>query len=133
MLSRVLRTESGAFAGALSANLPADTSKPGAAAMFSPRLVELCFQTAGVYEIGATGQLGLPAAVDRVAVWEVPGVATPLVAEVTPNQRNGLSFDARVMDADGRVVVEIEGYRTALLPGGLPELHLAPFRAVVRA
>ena len=81
-----------------------------------PRLIELCFQTAGVWELGtdrpdgaadatSTGSCGYAGA-------DEPG---PLWAVVTP--RDG-GADADVVDEDGRVRVRLEGYRTIELPGG---------------
>jgi hypothetical protein len=97
-----------------------------------PRLIELCFQTAGVWEIGKTGQLALPASVDRVIIRDANAGAGPLVAEVVANSAgDGLAFDARVRDGEGNVRVELEGYRTSRMPNTLPEEDAGPFRSVV--
>ena len=130
VLGEVARTETG-LAGELATGLPADSAS-AASWLFAPRLVELCFQTAGVWEIGATGKLGLPAAVDSVRVWELPATAA-LVAEVAAPQSDadGLRFDAIVRDQDGRVYVEVKGYRTAALPGDITDAARAGFRTVV--
>ena len=37
-----------------------------------PRLAELCFQTAGLWEIGTTGQMALPAHIDRIVTLGTP-------------------------------------------------------------
>jgi hypothetical protein len=133
VLARAWRTEEGVggdLAADLPRELPADAGDAGC--VFAPRLVELCFQTAGVWEIGATGQLGLPSAVDRVSVWPPPAGAA-LVAEIVPRDGDGTTrFDAVVRDAAGRVYVEVEGYRTSALPGSLPADQLAPFRDILR-
>ena len=98
--------------------------------MFAPRLIELCFQTAGVWEIGSTGQLGLPAAAEKVTVWSLPSESAKLVAEVFPRDGNGgakgLCFDAHVRDASGKVYVELKGYTTSQMPGKLPDGRLRP-------
>jgi hypothetical protein len=79
--------------------------------------------------------------VDRVSVWKVPDKSA-LVAEVFPHtpgegeaeaSAKAPRFDAYVRDQDGRVYVEIKGYRTSPLPGTLPDERLAPFRDVVKA
>jgi hypothetical protein len=130
-----LRAE-GCVVGSMAESLPADRSNVDGVWLFTPRLVELCFQTAGVYEIGLTGGMGLPSVVDRVVVHDTPAALSSLVAEVRARgaSSNGaaesMAFDARVMGPDGRVYVELSGYRTSTLPGGLPEAELAPFRAV---
>jgi hypothetical protein len=78
--------------------------------LVGPRLIELCFQTAGVWEIGKTGQLALPTAVDQVIVRDPSSGNGPLVAEVTADQSaDGLSFSARVRDGEGKVHVELAG------------------------
>ncbi|MBI3183216.1 MAG: SDR family oxidoreductase [Myxococcales bacterium] len=137
VLSDVRQTAQGNLAGAIWSGLPADMAEPARSCVFAPRLIELCFQTAGVWEIGATGQLGLPAAVEQVKVWATPMAPAPLWAEVSLRSREasgqGLCFDARVCDESGRVYVEVQGYRTAQLPGGLPEDRLRPFREVTRS
>jgi hypothetical protein len=111
--------------------LPLDTTDAGHGSLVGPRLIELCFQTAGVWEIGKTGQLALPTAVDRVIVRNPSSAGGPLVAEVTANQSGDtLSFGARVRDGEGNVHVELEGYRTSRMPNTLPEEEAGPFRKV---
>jgi hypothetical protein len=49
-----------------------------------------------------------------------------------PNSsQDALSFDMRVRDSDGKVYLTVEGYRTARIPGGLPDEALGAFRGVV--
>jgi hypothetical protein len=96
-----------------------------------PRLIELCFQTAGVWEIGKTGQLALPTAVDRVIIRNPSSAGGPLVAEVTADASGDApTFSARVRDGAGKVHVELEGYRTSRMPNTLPEEEAGPFRKV---
>jgi len=135
VLSEVMPAADGGVLGAMARELPADTSDPARHHLFAPRLVELCFQTAGVWEIGKTGRLGLPAAVERVKVFGAPKKGAGLVAEVAvrnlPAAAGGeLQFDARVRDEKGHVYVEVQGYRTAQLPGGVPDEQLRPFQSV---
>jgi hypothetical protein len=42
-----------------------------------------------------------------------------------------LSFSARVRDGEGKVHVELRGYRTSRMPNTLPEDEAGPFRNVV--
>ena len=59
-------------------------------------------------------------------------VRLPLAAEVTARaDGDGYCFDAVVRDDDGHVYVEVQGYRTAMLPGGVPEDVLSAFKKVV--
>ena len=38
----------------------------------TPRLIELCFQTAGIWELGTTGRMALPSHIDRVELFGSP-------------------------------------------------------------
>ena len=132
VLDRVESAGKNQVIGCMTANLPLDTTNPSHASLVGPRLIELCFQTAGVWEIGRTGQLALPAAVDQVIVRDPSAGSGPLVAEVTANEgSDGLSFSARVRDGEGKVHVELRGYRTSRMPNTLPEDEAGPFRNVV--
>jgi hypothetical protein len=85
-----------------------------------------------VWEIGQTGQLALPAAVDKVIVRDPSAGHGPLVAEVSAHpSASGLSFSARVRNGEGKVHVELVGYRTSRMPNSLPEDEAGPFRKVV--
>jgi hypothetical protein len=129
VLDRVEAAGKNQVIGIMTGDLPLDTSDASHTSLVGPRLIELCFQTAGVWEIGHTGQLGLPAGVDRVIVRDPAAGGGPLVAEVTASD-DGLVFGARVRDGEGRVHVEIEGYRTSRMPNTLPEEEARPFRSV---
>jgi Polyketide synthase dehydratase len=83
-----------------------------------PRLAEACFQTAGLWEVGQDGHLALPAHADLVSVLHRPSPDVPLFAMARP-AGNG-TFDCRVVDGDGDVVVRIDGYRTIGLDSPLP-------------
>ncbi len=97
--------------------------------LVSPRLIELCLQTAGVYEIGKTGRMALPSSIDRLVSYAPPSEDQALTAEVRPTGENGsLSFAARVVDAEGRVYLELDGYRTSALPTAIPGELVAPLR-----
>jgi acyl transferase domain-containing protein/acyl carrier protein/NAD(P)-dependent dehydrogenase (short-subunit alcohol dehydrogenase family) len=132
VLDRVESAGKNQVIGCMTANLPLDTTNPSHGSLVGPRLIELCFQTAGVWEIGQTGQLALPAAVDQVIVRDPSTGGGPLVAEVTAHpSADGLSFSARVRDGEGKVHVELLGYRTSRMPNTLPEDEAGPFRKVV--
>jgi acyl transferase domain-containing protein/NAD(P)-dependent dehydrogenase (short-subunit alcohol dehydrogenase family)/acyl carrier protein len=132
VLEMVNRLSTGQVVGTMRTPLPADTTNPNSTSMVGPRLVELCFQTAGVWEIGQTGQMGLPAVVDRVTVFDPAPNGKLVVAELQPHSSaDALSFDARVRDDEGKVYLTVEGYRTSRMPGGLPDEALGRFRGVV--
>ena len=105
---------------------------PDAPTLVAPRLVELSFQTAGVFELGTRGIMGLPLRVERVRAFRAPETATGrLHAVVTPSASGDGSYDARVVDADGNVFLAVEGYRTVELPGAASAGQLEPFRAAM--
>jgi malonyl CoA-acyl carrier protein transacylase len=83
-----------------------------------PQLVELCLQTAGVYEVGQTGVLALPSSIGSLTLYERPLESVELFAEVRPHKTvdGQYCFDASVVDANGNRYLEISEYRTAPLP-----------------
>jgi len=115
--------------GKLSETLPRCCERDDAL-VASPRLVELCLQTAGVWEIGRSGRMGLPQHIERLWLAPPDGAAEgPCHAIVTPREDG--AFDAQVVDVDGRVRVRMEGYRTAALPVELDASLCAPLRAAM--
>jgi hypothetical protein len=113
--------------GRLASPLPPLCGSSGARLAGVPRLVELCFQTAGVWEIGTSGRMGLPQRIERVWIAsdasEGPGERHAIVSP-----RDDGSFDAHVVDEAGRVLVRLEGYATARLPEPVPSALGAPLR-----
>ncbi len=98
----------------------------------TPMLIELCFQTAGLWEAGATGTLALPSSVGSISVYPQPLNGVPIYAEVTPREcGQNLAFDARVVDASGNVFVEMENYRTSPLPFPAEDVLVEPMRSLV--
>jgi hypothetical protein len=78
----------------------------------APRLIELCFQTAGLWEMGMQSRMGLPLHVDRVTAWQASdSIDGPVHAVVEPSP-DGTNFTARVVDAAGTSCLELSGYRT---------------------
>jgi len=93
-------------------------SAPDMPMLTAPRLIELCFQTAGMWEMVTHRAMALPAAIESVIIYRQPESAEGrrLYALVTAIE-NGSSYDAHVVDTDGNVYVELRGYRTVRLPG----------------
>jgi hypothetical protein len=119
--------EGGAAFGRLADGLGPDRVPPDSPLGTVPRLLELCFQTAGVHELATTGAMALPTHVDRVLVAPGAAEAAGLVAAVTP--RDDGASDAEVVGPDGGIRLRLEGYRTTALPGSLGDELLAPLRA----
>jgi hypothetical protein len=117
-----------AVAGAMPEALPANHKPEELPTVMQPRLIEACFQTAGLFEIGTTGKMGLPLHVDGVsALRALEGVQGRLHAVVRPDAERG-SFDASVVDEAGTVYVTLRGYRTVALPGGVAEDKRKPLQ-----
>jgi len=98
------------------------------ATLMTPRLIELCFQTAGIWEIGTTGHMGLPQHIDRVSALRIPDAGSGRLQAVVNPHREAGSFDARVLDASGNVYVDLHGYRTVELPAGIDAADRKPLR-----
>ena len=119
--------------GRLARNLPAMTSRDHPM-LSAPVLIELCLQTAGIWEIGATGVLSLPSSIERLDIYEPHNNGLPIYAEVNPTPADGansLSFDARVVDSEGRVYLELKNYRTSPLPYKIEDALVQPLRELI--
>jgi hypothetical protein len=127
-------TDGGRVIGLMAAGLPDAHSPAELPLLTNPRLVELCFQTAGVWELGTTGRLALPSRIARLTFYGTPDIAaatrfeTLFLAMVTP--RDG-GFDADVIDSRGRLQLSLRGYQTIALPSAIDDRLLAPFRAAL--
>jgi hypothetical protein len=125
--------EDGAAVGRMADHLPADHEPATTHTQLGPRLEELCFQVAGLWEAGREGRLALPSHVDRLSVLgPVPtGDGETLVAVARPTPGVSGVFDCQVRDPEGRVLLRLEGYRTVPMPAPLTEDVRAPLRAVL--
>jgi len=102
--------------GRMNENLPSNHVPPEKPTVMMPRLIELCFQTAGLWEMRTQGRMGLPQHVRQVCLLRTPDPAVGgLYAVVTPKPEQG-SFDADVVDAAGNRYVQLIGYSTVALP-----------------
>jgi acyl transferase domain-containing protein len=95
--------------GRMASPLPPDV-RPGEATLLDPREIELCFQTAGIWERHAHGdRLALPREVAELC-WLASPAAGPLLARV--HARDDGAFDAEVADGRGTTCLRMRGYRT---------------------
>jgi len=117
--------------GLMAKSLPSNhlpTEKP---TLMAPRLIELCFQTAGLWEMTALGRMGLPQYVRQVSFLRTPDLAVGgLYAAVTSTPDQG-SFDADVVDGAGNRYVQLVGYRTVALPNVVDTKPLKELQAAV--
>jgi len=119
--------DNGHLVGRFAGELPANHEPASQPTEIAPRLIELCFQTAGVWELASEGRMALPTHVDRVVRYASAKKPSRLWAVVTPQEGGGV--DAEIIDEGGRVRVKLEGYRTIALPGELAADALAPIRS----
>ena len=119
--------------GRLAANLPPNHQPAGRPTLMAPRLIELCFQTAGVWELGVQGRMGLPLHIDSVRLFRQPELAEgSLFAVVTPDAGRG-TFDAEVLDAKGNQYLQLSGYSTVALPDAVEPGRLHALQAAMLA
>ena len=107
--------------GLLAKGLPANHLPSESPTVMTPRLIELCFQTAGLWEMGAQARMGLPQHIDRVSLLSLPTAEsedTGLYAVVSRDGDRG-NFDAEVVDAKGNCYLQLNGYRTVALPSAV--------------
>jgi hypothetical protein len=106
--------------GLLTADLPPNTNPADAASVLAPRLIELCFQTAGVWDIKTTDTMALPLGLSSVTAYKQPSEAngSRLYALVTALD-GGAAYHAQVVDESGAVFIDLKGYRTVDLPGNV--------------
>jgi malonyl CoA-acyl carrier protein transacylase len=94
-----------------------------------PRLVELCFQTAGIWEMGAKNRMGLPQHIDKLKVYKQPSNSrTRLYAIV--NHEDG-AYEAAIVDNKGEIYLKLKGYTTAEFISAFDEKLLEPLKAIV--
>ncbi|MGE5206027.1 MAG: SDR family NAD(P)-dependent oxidoreductase, partial [Chlamydiota bacterium] len=115
----------------LAKTLPANHHPPELATVISPRLIELCFQAAGLWELSMQGQLGLPQHVDQVRVLRPPELAEGSLYSVVAPQSESSQFDVEVLDTAGNVYVQLRGYRTVAFPKGVDASTLQALQALM--
>jgi len=102
----------------MASGLPPNAKPAEAEALVAPRLLELCFQAAGLWLLAKKQTMGLPTALERATVYRPEDAAGEKRLYVTVEARGeGEAFDARVVDEKGLVHAEVTGYRTVALPG----------------
>ena len=124
VLERAWRDD-GYVVGRFASELPANHEPANQPTEIAPRLIELCFQTAGIWELGTVGRMGLPTHLDRVVRFK--GGKKPGRLWAVVSQRDD-GVDAEVVDETGRVRLRLEGYRTTEMPGEIEATALEPIR-----
>ncbi|MFZ0806085.1 MAG: polyketide synthase dehydratase domain-containing protein, partial [Candidatus Sulfotelmatobacter sp.] len=99
--------------------------------LMAPRLIEFCFQTAGIWELGAESRMGLPQHLLEVSLLREPSLAAGrLYAVVTRGTVEG-TFNAEVLDKKGNCYLHLTGYQTVALPDAIDAQRLEKLRAIV--
>lgn len=105
----------GIMVGRLAPYLPPLVDVPTASAV-APLLIELCLQTAGLWELAVLGRMMIPDGIDRVTRYTNAdaGDGIAMTALVVPRLTSAgrYVFDAQVVDDSGSVQLEVHGYRT---------------------
>ena len=117
--------------GLMSDHLPPNHQPSDLPVAIAPRLIELCFQTAGLWELGVLGRMGLPLQAAQVCLLRSPDLAEGrrLYAVATPDPEQG-SFDVEVVDEAGIRYLQLSGYRTIALPTSINAEPLRVLSAV---
>ena len=111
--------------------MPDECSPAERRTIIGPRLIELCFQTAGLWEIAAQDKMGLPWQVESVTWLRHPEFAAQsFYAVVTPHPEHE-SFDAEVIDGEGNRYLQLAGYRTAAMQSSIDSDPLKPLHDAV--
>ncbi len=117
--------------GLMANRLPPNHLPAALTTVMAPRLIELCFQTAGLWEMGTQSRMGLPLHIDRVSSLLIPAPAdTRLYALVTPEPARG-SFDAKIMDREGNLYLQLSGYRTIAVPNAVDAERVKALQAAM--
>jgi NADP-dependent 3-hydroxy acid dehydrogenase YdfG len=128
VIKRAWWSDTGAI-GEMAPDLPDNHVPIDRPLAIAPRLIELCFQTAGLWEMAVKHRMGLPRHVGSVRQLANPDAARlPLYAVVTPEMDGG-SYDADVVDAAGTRYLELRGYRTVTFSENIDERLFAPLEA----
>jgi len=116
--------------GLMAKDLPANHLPAQKLTVVSPRLIELCLQTAGVWELKTQGRMGLPQQIRQVRLWGSPDQAKGRLYAVVTADPAQKSFDVEVLDEAGNRYVRVSGYRTEAMPDKVAAEPLKKLQAV---
>jgi hypothetical protein len=110
--------EGGGVVAVMTAGLPPNAKPKAAEQVVAPRLLELCFQAAGLWLLAKKETMGLPTSLERATVYRPEETdRDKRLFAVVEVRGDGEAFDVRVVDEKGLVHAEVVGYRTVALPG----------------
>jgi hypothetical protein len=128
VLDSVWRAKDGAGVGRFADDLPPNHVPADAPLLVGPRLAELCFQTAGMEEMGREGKNALPLHVGSWEVYGTPSESGALYCTARPSEDG---YDCVVQKADGTVLARMTGYWTVVTPNPLPDDQAALLAGVM--
>jgi hypothetical protein len=130
VLERVWR-DSRRMIGEMKQGLPDNHHPADLQTSLAPRLIELCFQTAGLWEIGAQHRIGLPRSIAYLSFDRAPDRPEgPLYAVVMPGS-DSETFDAQVVDAAGNRYLNLTGYHMIEMPDAIDAEPVEALEAVM--
>ena len=98
-------------------NLGPNTEPATAESIMAPRLVELCFQAAALWNTKVKNAMALPLGFETVTVYRQPQEAEGRrLYCVCKTNNDGETFDAEVVDETGNVFVNLKSYLTVARP-----------------
>jgi NADP-dependent 3-hydroxy acid dehydrogenase YdfG len=118
----------GEVVGTFNNNLPANHAPSDLPALVAPRLIELCFQTAGISEMAGSAMMGLPHHIDEVEFLKHPRKKSKGHYYAAVSTGSEGHYDARVVDDEGTVYLTMRGYRTMQLAGSIEDDLLRPLK-----
>jgi NAD(P)-dependent dehydrogenase (short-subunit alcohol dehydrogenase family) len=127
VLRKVWRND-GAIVGEMESAVPANHEPAELPTQMAPRLIELCFQTAGIWELGTQGRMALPEGIAEIQAYVDPATVKGNLYAVVHLDSGERGFDADVVDEEGRVLVRLRGYRTIALPQQLDDDLMQPMQ-----
>jgi acyl transferase domain-containing protein/NAD(P)-dependent dehydrogenase (short-subunit alcohol dehydrogenase family)/acyl carrier protein len=118
--------------GVMASSLPSNHHPAELVTLATPRLIELCFQTAGIWEMGLDSRMGLPLHIDQLTI-------SPKTMEFSAGPRYAVvvrkpgetGFDAEIVDAGGNVSIRVSGYHTIPVPDAIDRQKLKAVRAAM--
>jgi len=108
--------EEGSVTALMADDLGPNARPPEAASVTAPRLLELLFQTAGLWLLARKQTMALPTGLTRARFHRQPEEAKGRLYAVVEVRDDGAAFDGRVVDEKGLVYAEVVAYRTVSLP-----------------
>ena len=118
--------------GLMSDHLPGNHHPAGLRTAISPRLLELCFQTAGLWEMGIENRMGLPLHIDHLTISpQAEESASGELYAVVSRKIEQNSFDAEVVDSNGSRFARLSGYQTIAIPNAIDPNELGALRAAL--